>query len=61
MPSDRKPKVTPVVKVRTRFTWTCECGRDNNEEAFTLYDASGLGKRAKGKCTFCGLEVELEH
>lgn len=60
MPSGRHEEVKPIVKARTRFTWTCPCGAENNEEAFTLYEAHGKGERAKGICTACGKHVEIE-
>lgn len=50
----------PKVKVRTRFTWTCLCGCENNEEAFTLYEAKGRNEPAKSVCSACGLKVEIE-
>lgn len=62
MPSDRQPRVTPVVTVRRMFAWECpneHCRLVNHEAEFTLYDASSFGKRAKGKCVRCEQEVEL--
>jgi len=60
MPSDRQPKIVPVVRVARMFRWECPaCGRWNHEEEFTLYDASSQGRFAKGKCVKCEADVEL--
>lgn len=60
MPSDRMPRVIPEVRVRRAWQWDCpQCKRINHEAEFTIWDAEGLGKHAKGKCSFCFLEVEL--
>lgn len=60
MPSDRRPKVVPVVRVARMWMWECTvCGRYNHEVEMLIWNAADKQEAAKGRCVRCGTEHEL--